>query len=117
MTRIVSLTLALLIAVTSQQMAMARGMMKDASGQVVLCTGTGPVTVTLDARGEPLNGTGGPVHICPDCALTLMAFVDAATAVCSPVVHIQTLTQTPVRALQIPVIPTETHARGPPQIV
>lgn len=117
MIRILSLTLALLIAVTSQQMAMARGMMKDASGQVVLCTGSGPVTITLDAQGDPLNGTGGPVHICPDCALTMMAFVDAAPVASSPVIHIQTLTQTPVATLQIHVIPAVTHARGPPLTV
>ncbi|AKS46855.1 hypothetical protein SAMN05444287_1979 [Octadecabacter temperatus] len=113
MTRILTLTLALLIAVTSQQMAMARGMARDASGQVILCTGQGVMTVTLDAQGEPM----GPVHICPDCALTLMAFADAPIAAESAAIHIQTLAHTPVTALQIPVVPTRTQARGPPLTV
>ncbi len=109
----ISFSLALLIAVTSQQMAMARGMARDASGQVILCTGQGVVTVTLDAQGEPM----GPVHICPDCALTLMDFADAPIAVGSAAIHIQTLAHTPVAALQIPVVPTRTQARGPPLTV
>ncbi|SMX33512.1 hypothetical protein [Octadecabacter ascidiaceicola] len=110
---LLSFALALLIAVTSQQMAMARGMARDASGQVVLCTGQGVMTVTLDAQGEPM----GPVHICPDCALTLMDFAETSIAVESAAIHIQILAQTPVDALQIPVIPTSAQARGPPLFV
>lgn len=56
----------LCLVLTSQTMAMARGAQGPA-GQVVLCTGTGPVTVLIDAEGQPT----GPVHICPDCALGL----------------------------------------------
>ena len=110
MNRILTLTLALLIAVTSQQMAMARGMARDVSGQVILCTGQGVKTVPLNAQGEPM----GPVHICPDCALTLMAFTDAPIIVENAVIYIQTLMQTPVTTLQNPVIPTSTQVRGPP---
>jgi hypothetical protein len=113
MTRILTLTLALLIAVTSQQMAMARAVTKDAQGQVILCTGQGPLTVTLDAQGNPI----GPVHICPDCALTLMAYNDVPIAVKTPVVHIQTIAQTPVSTRQIGVIPIPTKARDPPVLV
>lgn len=110
LTRLLGLSLALLIAVTSQQMAMARGMTKDAAGQVILCTGQGPTVVTLNAQGNPI----GPVHICPDCALTFadcLADISVGTA---PLVHIQTLPQTPVRTLQIAPIPTTAYARGPP---
>ena len=89
---------------------MARGMAKDASGQVILCTGMGPTVVTLDGLGNPM----GPVHICPDCALTMMGFVDAPIVVPMQVVHIQILAQTPVTVLQTPVIPTIAQARGPP---
>jgi len=116
MTRFLTLTLALLIAVTSQQMAMARGMAKDASGQVILCTGQGLVTVTLDAQGNPLN-EGAPLHICPDCALALMATVDAPILLEAPVVHIQILGQTPVLTCDIPIVPTSGQARGPPPVV
>jgi hypothetical protein len=34
-----------------------------ATGQMVICTGTGTVVIHVDARGEP---TAAP-HICPDC--------------------------------------------------
>lgn len=114
MTRVLTLTLALLIAVTSQQMAIARGVAMDAHGQIILCTGQGPVAVVVDRDGQPIDGTGGIVHICPDCALTLLAAMETPDARPIPVVHMQTLTQTAVTALQKRVIPTPTHARGPP---
>lgn len=60
---------ALLLLVTSQSMAVARGTMRDATGSMVLCTGTGPITVLMDENGEPI----GPSHICPDCALSVIA--------------------------------------------
>jgi len=62
---IASLLLAILIALTSVTMAVARGQMRDATGTMVLCTGAGAVTVQVDANGEPV----GPAHICPDCAI------------------------------------------------
>lgn len=62
-----ALALALLLVLTAQSMAVARGM-PGAAGSVVLCTGSGPVTVLTDAEGQPL----GPAHICPDCALSLI---------------------------------------------
>ena len=55
--------LVLLLALTSQSMALAR-MAPDPSGQVVLCTGNGPVMVYTDDDGQPV----GPPHVCPDCA-------------------------------------------------
>ena len=67
-----ALILALLLALTGQSMAVARGM-PGASGEIVLCTGTGPVSVLVDEDGQPV----GPSHICPDCALSLIAFHDA----------------------------------------
>jgi hypothetical protein len=66
--------------------------------------------VTLDAQGNPI----GPVHICPDCALTLMAYSDARIAVKTLVVHIQTVARTPVSACHILVIAIPTQARDPP---
>ncbi|MDF0603327.1 hypothetical protein P1J78_21575 [Psychromarinibacter sp. C21-152] len=64
--------LSLVLLATSGAMAVARGQAM-AAGQIVLCTGTGPLAVAVDARGEPI----GPLHVCPDCALTLLAAVDA----------------------------------------
>lgn len=61
---LIAVVLALLLVLTAQAMAVARGM----PGAVVLCTGTGPVTVLTDAEGQPV----GPAHICPDCTLSLI---------------------------------------------
>ncbi len=71
---VLALLLALIVAATSGAMAVARGQTVIA-GQIVLCTGTGPVSVNVDADGQPV----GPPHICPDCVMSLMA------AVASPV--------------------------------
>ncbi len=110
MTRLFTILLALLIAVTSQQMAVARGMMMNAAGQVVICTGHGVQTITIDHQGDPIE----VVHICPDCALTLAALAQAPTTAPAPVIHMQVLGQTPVRDLQIPSVPTSAQPRGPP---
>lgn len=110
MTRVFTILLALLIAVTSQQMAVARGTMLDAAGQVVLCTGHGVQTVTIDHHGDPME----TVHICPDCAMTIAVSFDAPVAVQTAVVHVQTLGQTPVCDLQMALVPNAALARGPP---
>lgn len=62
---ILALSLSVLIALTSVTMSLARGQMRDTTGSMVLCTGTGPVSVQLDANGQPI----GPIHVCPDCAI------------------------------------------------
>lgn len=59
------IALALMMAFTGQSMAVARGT-PSASGQIVLCTGTGPISVLVDENGQPV----GKPHICPDCALS-----------------------------------------------
>ncbi len=59
--------LALTLALTSQSMAVARGA-SAATGQMVLCTGTGPIAVFTDASGQPTNAP----HICPDSALNII---------------------------------------------
>ena len=63
---LIAVVLACVLALTSQSMAVARGA-SAATGQMVLCTGTGPVAVYLDAKGRP---TSAP-HICPDSALNI----------------------------------------------
>ena len=62
-----ALLLAAVMVLTSQSMAVARGGTGPA-GQIVLCTGTGPVAVYVDDDGQPT----GPPHLCPDCALHLL---------------------------------------------
>ncbi len=62
--------LALLIGLTAQQMALARGQAM-AAGQVVLCIGGQAVSVAVDDSGKPV----GPAHICPDCALGFLSLL------------------------------------------
>lgn len=66
--RHITLCLAILtLVVTAQAFALARGA-APVAGQMVLCIGTGSVTVNIDADGQPV----GTPHICPDAALTLL---------------------------------------------
>lgn len=62
------IALALMLASTGQSMAVARGT-PSASGEIILCTGTGPISVLVDENGQPV----GKPHICPDCALSVFA--------------------------------------------
>lgn len=70
--RITGLIMAALIVLTAQSAAVARTM-PDATGQMVICTGTGPVMVYVDEEGAPT----APPHICPDFALSLLLALDA----------------------------------------
>ena len=70
--RLAGFALALTIALTSVTMAMARGQTRDAAGSIIICSGAGVVQIQLDADGNPI----GPAHICPDCALGALAFID-----------------------------------------
>ena len=65
------------LVLTGQAMAEAR-MMSTPTGEIVICTGTGPLAVSVDASGQPT----GPAHICPDCALAL--FADFSVPVTAP---------------------------------
>lgn len=58
---------ALLLALTSQGRALAREAVEVPGMQATLCTGDGAVTVTLDARGNPV----APARHCPACVLAL----------------------------------------------
>ena len=64
---ILSFSLVALIVLTAQSAAFARTM-TDATGQMVICTGTGPMMVYVDEQGEL---TGAP-QICPGYALSLI---------------------------------------------
>lgn len=111
--RITAFTLALIVAITSQQLAVARGTAMTAAGEVVLCTGQGIVTVAVDDQGNPI----GPVHICPDCALSLMAAVAAPLAGSTPVFHMQVLSQAAEPAFEIRPVHSHAKARAPPAFV
>lgn len=107
--RYLGLSLVLILVVTSQAMAVARGA-QGPSGVVELCTGSGPVMVAVDEAGTPV----GVPHFCPDGALALLA-------------HVALATQTPVIAWQVtelsgglpeaqanPVSVLDRRARAPP---
>ncbi|MDA7966660.1 hypothetical protein [Ruegeria sp.] len=70
---ILSMILSCLIILTGQGVAASRGVDR-AVGQMVLCTGHGPVVIYMDAEGQP---TSAP-HFCPDYALALLGAVPEA---------------------------------------
>ena len=63
--------MALTLALTSLTMAVARGQTRVA-GEIVICSGYGMTTISVDAAGHPT----GPVHLCPDMVLGMMAALD-----------------------------------------
>jgi hypothetical protein len=68
--RILPVVMCLLVVLTGQGLAVSRGVDR-AVGQMVLCTGTGPVVVYMDEDGQPT----APPHYCPDYALALLGAV------------------------------------------
>jgi len=101
--------LALMLALTGQSMAVARGS-TDVAGQMVLCTGTGPVTVYMDADGQPVP----PPHHCPDCVVGLAEVIvpsDVVAAWVAGLVRTQSMRAALVAA---PNRVWRAVARGPP---
>lgn len=75
MTNALRLFLILALALTGQTLASARGQ-AQAAGEIVICAGTAVTTITVDRNGQPVKTT----HICPDMALSLLAFVPSPDA-------------------------------------
>ncbi|NVO57245.1 hypothetical protein HW561_15740 [Rhodobacteraceae bacterium B1Z28] len=110
--KVLPFVLSLLLVLTGQAVAASRGM-EQAVGQMVLCTGTGPVVVYMDENGQP---TSSPQY-CPDYAQILLGAVAVAH---TPVPQApQRATPTPQRrvgnliALPVPRQP----ARAPPAFI
>ena len=70
----------LALVLTSQAMAVARGM-PGAAGYAEYCLNNAPVMVPVDAEGNPT----GPPHICPDFSLSLLDHLGLSTATPRPV--------------------------------
>ena len=70
-------TLALLLALTGQSMAAARGA-PDPSGQMVICSGSGPVAPDAGHDSQPAE----PPPYCPDCALHVLDGVAPPDLLC-----------------------------------
>ena len=104
--------LALTLALTSAAMAAARGQTM-AAGSVVICTGSGAVTMQVDADGQPV----GPVHICPDCALSLLEAAAAAPEDAGQADLVTRLTATVAHPATVPHISASLPpARAPPPV-
>lgn len=109
MKHLFSVLLAVVLALTSQSMAVARGA-NAATGQMVLCTGSGPMAIYVDAQGAP---TSAP-HICPDSALNVLADFDLPV-VLAPQTLLQVSAQIGLSALALPDHPAVVPpSRGPP---
>lgn len=106
-----AIALALLLVLTGQSMALMRSA-PDASGQMVLCTGTGPITVLTDENGQPV----GPPHICPDCAMSLFAAVQAAPEMLSRPVTRGEAVVVPAPATTPQAARVVSSARDPPAL-
>lgn len=106
------LFLALVLTITAQTMAVARSADVPA-GEMVLCTGSGPVVVQFDAEGNPV----GPVHYCPDCALALfdMAVPAGGLGFARLWTDLSLRPVQPLPSLAKPV--ASVRARGPPVFV
>ncbi len=107
-----AMLLSLLVAVTSQEMALLRGQTK-AVGVAVLCIDDQAISVSVDADGKPIK----PSHFCPDCALNVMvAVADAPTQVQAVVGRSRSLLPVTVSVSVGKAVPVPT-ARGPPVAV
>ena len=71
LTRAFVLVLTLILVATGHSAASMRGM-SDATGQMVICTGTGPEVVYIDENGQPTS----PPHTCPECVLNLLVAME-----------------------------------------
>lgn len=109
---IFAVLLSLVVAVTSQQMMVMRGQ-NMAVGEMILCTGQGPVSVSVDENGQPT----GPAHICPDCALSLLDFAPVSQH--DPIFAAAqlSLTWVPHSVTSTRHAKPNTCARGPPVLV
>ncbi len=110
--RFAGLVLALAVALTSVTMALARGQMRDAAGSVIICSGAGVVSIQLDADGNPV----GPVHVCPDCALGALAWIELGAALPQPDPAEYRLSFVIDAVSRTGLARSEPRARGPPPV-
>ncbi|EDZ46884.1 conserved hypothetical protein [Rhodobacterales bacterium Y4I] len=105
------LFLALTVTLTAHSAAARQGE-RDAAGQMVICTGTGPVTIYVDSEGQPVK----PPHHCPDCVVHVLDAVTQPAGLVLPVEVCGTVTAgrqaVPASVQQI----LRATARAPPAI-
>ena len=101
----------------SVTMAVARGNATALSRggiTLVLCSGLGYRTVSLDAGGNPI----GPLHPCPDCLTGLSAYLPPVGCQLGPRVALTHRATLPVpKAPRLQKNADVPRARGPPLVV
>ena len=95
-----TLFLVLVVTLTAHSAGAMRGM-QDATGQMVICSGSGPVVISVDADGQPARAPGN----CPDCIALGM---DAL----APVSHMQLALRRPQGNAR-PLTPARIQSRMP----
>ncbi|WP_224826440.1 hypothetical protein [Cognatishimia sp. MH4019] len=100
-----------LMVLTSASLAVARAA-PDAAGQMVLCTGSGPVVMHFDENGDPV----GAPHYCPDCAMTLLAAVSGHAPVVEDLCAVQSIRFDAADTLARKAQPRKAQARDPPLV-
>lgn len=104
-----ALALALVLALTSQGLAVARGQ-GMAVGSAVICVGGGLAVIALDADGQPV----GAPHYCPDGVLSFAAVAAPAALAPAPARLIVIAAALPVAQAAPPALNRLPPARGPP---
>ena len=108
---LLTLCLCLTVLVTSVTGAFARGQM--AFGQTLqICAEGEPVSITLDAHGNPVN----TAHTCPDCLAVTAGLPPAAFALAGPMGHWVRLPLPKAASLATRTNP-HAYARGPPALI
>ncbi|SFR18533.1 hypothetical protein [Poseidonocella sedimentorum] len=105
----IALLLALLLSLTSHHYATARTT-PGPVGTIVLCTGSGTVTVPVDADGQPT----APRHLCPDCALVYVGQIAPPLDIPAHTPAARKLVVQPGPAYRLSARPAAAKARAPP---
>lgn len=105
-----SVLLALILTVSSLQMAIARHALMPVD-HMVICSGEGSYTIAIDAEGNPT----GDVHYCPECIASALTAIDVTAPVLAiPAATTLTL-EAPATSLPVLQASWSCHqARGPP---
>ena len=107
------ISLVLVLVTGSVAMASARHQMRGA-GAVVICTGYGLTTITVNAEG---NRIPGQVILCPDCMPALAALTDTALPLGSRPGVLTPIVYAPIdREMPAPDAPVHHPSRAPPAL-
>lgn len=68
--RIIGAALSLILVLTAPALALSRTA-PNAAGTMVICTGSGPLSIVVDSDGQPIDH----IHICPECAFAALSAV------------------------------------------